>query len=1078
MSTISSSEMLPSSEVSKVQKDDGIFKDASSMSGSFRPSGDDVTVSTDFSVVSVGSGSLQKDDYSGSGSVRGSFNTRQGKKLVRKSSRESARLSELSVNKLQFARLGKLYGRDRECSQIQDCWGAVRAASASSSPGEASSANESSPAGGKPKNVRRFVTIAGASGTGKSSLVVTLEPMVQRQGGFFLQGKFPQQHRLSRQSVEPYAAFVEACTDLCHTVISLCTPGNPHKGLTFSTAEFRERLDQELGVDARILTRVIPALHQILKVDPSSESEGVSDSIGYREAHHQFKQAFRRFIRVVTTFGPVVLVLDDLQWADVASMELLEALVTDRESTAFLAVGCYRDDEMYSAMPHLKTIESLLVAAAQDPSLGIDQISVGTLDITQVNELMVDLLSSSESDTLGFAECVHKKTLGNIFFVIQFLTLLQDSELLVFNFGSMKWTWDLNVIQTSTAATENVVILMQNKMKTLPQSVQQVLPILACLGSTFSVSVLLIIVSHSASLWDCEAIEESFEAIPIDAKTAQLLSRCEQDGLIESCREARDSYRWVHDKIQEAAFSLLSDMELHNLKLKVGKILYEGFSPIEMEKHLFTVANLLCTENPPEWSLPCQLPIEVAQLYLRAGTKTMENSAFDQAAGYLLTGIGLLPDDHWQSQYGLSLDLYSAAAEADFCTGNFDRMRTYCDAVIRQDNKPLIDKKRVYTVLIDSVAAELRFSDSLDICRSILAKLGCRFPHWGASMHTIVGIVRLKLTLKKHMSKEKIAMLPPMDDEVQLWTMSMIDKFVTSAYLSKLELLPLGIFKGFHETIQKGVSYISPVMFSLVGLSLAAFVQDYKAGVECATQAIELLKTVKSARKVESRVLFVCHAFVLHWLQPITLSIKPLLTCYEVGMTMGDTESASWGIYYSLEYSFRTGANLSSLAADCEFYADQLREVKQLKLQILYLWQCVQMLRGDDPFDGLLSGSIIQQEKVLESVMNTKDYDHQFCAIYRIQMYLAFVFNKHQIVYESIKKTNMDKGFYEKIFPGLVGSCHLYAFNGLSMISLYRETRDRKYLSMAKKFASKIRTLTLAGVSPRRISCIVCEIQT
>lgn len=1070
-------------------------------SASIAGGGDDVTVASTEFTVSSGSSRQDAQDLqsvagasirsggsgggaSGTGSVRSSFNSRQSKTLIRKSSRDSVRLSELTVNKLQFARLGKLYGRDRECKRLQDAWQDVRTASAAAVAANAEPSMMESVSkglgngggGNKKASVRRFVTVAGSSGTGKSTLVDTLKRSVQREGGFFLQGKFPQQMRLSRQSVEPYAAFAAACSDLCETIISLYDTDHPRKDYKFTMAEFREKLDQELGADACVLTRVIPALLQILKFDATgTSSDDAGDSIGYREAHHQFKYAFRRFIRAVSTFGPVVLVIDDLQWADVASMELLETLLTDRESSAFLAIGCYRDDDMYSAMPHLTSIDTLKEASNLDCNLRVDTIPVGNLDVERVNELLVDLLSSAEDEALGLAECVHKKTLGNIFFVIQFLTLLQDSELLVFNFGAMKWTWDLNKVQESTAATENVVSLMKNKMMTLPESVERVLPMMACLGSTFSVSVLELVVNHFAPEWN-EAESDSERAVleqSLESLTVQLLTRCESEGLIESAGSGVvcESYRWVHDKIQEAAFSLITEEDLQDLKLELGRTLYEGFGPDDLEKNLFTVANLLICENPCDDSLPRQQPIQVAKLYLRAGIKTIENSAFEQAAGYLASGIELLPPDHWQSEYDLSLDLFSSAAEADYCIGNFDRMRMYCDVVIRQTNRPLLDKRRVYNVLMDSHAAERRFPEALALARPILAQLGCKFPNWGVTFHVVLGIIRIKSMLKKRTVAEMVSDLPTMQNEEELWMMSMLDKFTTSAYLGKSDLLPLGIFRGLHASLNGGLSLISPVMFSLVALSLSAFVSDYKGGLDFANQAIELLKHVKSSRKIECRVLFVTHGFVIPWLYPMKLSVKPLLTAYETGMIMGDTDSASWAIYFSIDQAFRTGTCLDVVAADCEFYAEQLREVKQLKMQLLHVWQACRNLSGEDPFNGSLSGAVMQQDEFLDEAKH--DRAHQFVAIYRLVMYLAFVFGDHQLVYDCIKMTKMDKGAYEKAMPGMASLVTLYAFNGLSMIALYRETQNRKALKLAKKFAAKIKAWALVGVRRLRVLHLV-----
>jgi predicted ATPase len=878
--------------------------------------------------------------------------------------------------------------------------------------------------------VRRLVTVRGESGTGKSALIESIRGQVFRGGGFFIQGKFPQQLRLSRQSVEPYAAFIYACNELCELVVSIDAPTEPSvpsagwyedrasinysKYFKFTLHEFRERLTRDLASEARVLTRVIPGLRQVLKADDLAVESG-DDMIGYLEGHHQLKFAFRRFLRTVATFGPVVLAIDDLQWADVASMELLEALVTDRENSSLMVIGCYRDDAVYGNMPHVKGLENIQSIAEQDATLKFDSIPIGNLAVEQVNELLVDLLSSNASDTLGLAECVHRKTLGNIFFVIQFLTMLQDSDLLLFNFGMMKWVYNLEEVQLSTAATQNVVMLMKNKMQKLPESIGFHLPIMACLGSSFSLPLFSLLVKHVVVTKAAEDLVANVPEEPQSSMASRLIARCIEEGLIEPAGKEGDVqlYQWVHDKIQEAAFTLVNESELQNLKLHLGKILFEEFKSVELERNLFTVANLLSAESDDPMSLPRQQPVEVSKLFLRAGVKTIENSAFEQAAGYLKRGIDLLPQDHWQRHYDLSLDLFSTAAEANYCTGSFDTMRQYCNAVTQQKDRPLVDMRRVYCVLIESTGNTIGHPEALQLCKDLLSKLGVNFPKRAITLHVLAGLFYVKSTLKKATSHELTAKLPMMSDQTKQWRMWLLDKFVHYTYLLKSSYLPLGIFKGLTLTMSDGVNLYAPVTFALVSLILPS-VNDFTGAHAFADQANELLKHIKGSRKVESRVLFLTHTFAYPWLRPIPLSVKPLLTGYEVGMATGDTESAAWSIFISLEYSFRSGMPLETLVADCSFYCDQLRDVKQLRIMavIRVLWQSALHLSGENSFDGTLTGDIVQQEKELREA---GDYEAYLCtSMLRMLMYVQFVLGTHHLVHQSILKTDMHKGGYEK----------------------------------------------------------------
>lgn len=1035
--------------------------------------------SSDFSVGSVNSSTFlsnHHEEKGRGGAHRGSGTlSKSGVVVVRKPSKttEAAaanRLSELTVNKLQFLKLGRLYGRGNECRQLQEAWDDVRRATAAK---EGSAEPRAPP-------VRRLLTIRGASGTGKSSLVETLRPGVLREGGFYLQGKFPQQQqqRHSRQSqTEPYAAFASACSDLCDLVVSLdddemssgssdgikdCAANATRRRSyhNFKISEFRERLQREIGADAPVLTRVIPALIPILQPDSIA-----SEELTGLEAHNQFKYTFRRFLRAVTSFGPVVLVLDDVQWADAASMELLEALLSDRECRAVLSVACYRDDDCYSDLVHHKTFESLQTLSTHDTNLKVDAISIASLTVEQINELLVDLLSSTDTETFGLAECVHKKTLGNVFFVIQFLTVLQDVVLLQYNIGALKWTWDLDAIYLRMAATDNVVNLMKDKMNSLPASITRVLPMMACLGSSFSMSAFELVVDHIASTVDCEPGSEEQ-----DRSAVQLLSRCESEGLIEHCGgETHQTFMWVHDKIQEAAFSLIRDDELQALKLQLGKILYEGLDSIALERHLFIVANLLNTDHKDELSLPIQKPIDVATLFLRAGTKASETSAFELAAAYLTAGIDLLPPDHWESEYVLSLDLYCTAAEAEYCAGNFEKLRCHCQQVIQQEHRPFLDKQRVYNVLVDATAAGEGPSEAITLCMSIMSRLGCDFPKQALKLHARRAFGQLKKTLQKYSTVDTILQLPAMGDKSKLWVCSLLNRIVTYAYLCKSELLPLYILRWLHLTINGGVNSNTPVVFVMGGFAIAAYLQDYQRGVALADLSLELVPRMKSPRKVESRVVEVCHSVVLHWLRPIKLSVKPLLTNYSLSMAVGDTEMAGWGMFFCLEYSFLTGTSLQDMKADLEFYTEQLRCVKQLgPVEVVKcIWQSVLHLTDDNPFDGCLSGDVMRQN------LEQKSFEHHRAVIQQYQMYLAFVFGKYSLVYEILRNANMEKGYFDEAFHGLNALCHVYATSCLSMVSRFRETNDKKYLTLAKKLASKVKSWALASV--RENGCHLCR---
>jgi predicted ATPase len=1063
------------------------------------------------------------------------------------SSQSRWKLQELTVNKLQFSNLARLYGRESECRRLEEAWEDVRAsfqrrhdgrgigldkssaeqslvvvadAAYSQGGGGGAAAVVEAPAPNIAPFRRRFVAISGEPGAGKTSLAGALRSNVVRSGGLFVLGKFPQPSVAasapttppSSDTTEPFSAFAQATARLCKSVIDHYSSQSWQQrndpaplggamasratrvGSLSSLARFRDQLGTEIGPDASLVIRVIPESVQLLSSQggssgsngpnlPISFSEPAFEcdvSAGLKETQHQFKHAFRRFIRAVTRIAPLVLVLDDMQWADAASLDLLEALLSDRETSSLMVVGCYRSTTCEDSFPDhdpikqgnqnspLETcIQAILALSTLDRSLTFDSIVVENLSVVQINDLLMDLLSLPASETLNLAYCVHKKTRGNIFFVIKYLQMLEETALLEYNICALKWTFDLSAIRDSTFATENVVHLVKRKLERLPAATVEVLPIMACLGSTFSLRSFELIVDRIPTMDVLKSRDGSEDPtrFPTDTPRSlavRYLSQCEEEGLIEMRNDhGKAMYQWVHDKIQEAAFSLLSEGFLRNLKRTMGKILWQGFDSVELEDNIFLVSRLLSmSASDGERSK------ELSNLFLRAGVKAVERSAFDIASGFLRSGIDQLSENPWEVDSKLSLDLFSTAAEVEFCLGNLELTKHHCDEVIRRENLPFLDKRRAYNVLIACAFAKQRKDDAFALCKDLLSKLGCRFPQRAVPLHVAAGIFRVKSSLKRYTGHESINQLPILEDEKNRWMMTLLDKLATCAYLTNPLLLPLIVFKGLHITLKAGLCEYAPPMFASIGFLMTAFVGDFQAGQAFADKAIELLGRVKAARKVEARVLFLTHTFILHWTRPVSLSLKPLLTAFQSGVATGDTESASCGICFYIDHAFRTGKPLQELIEDCEFYSESIKESQQMNFLVVveYLWQTFKFLTGNNKFAGSFRGDIVDSDKVLREV-SRENYDVLFFGIKRLEMYVAFVLGQYRHVYDLIILTRTHQWSYEKVFPGIFGLCHLYTFNGLSMINLYRVTKEKRHLRIARKFASQIKKWTTKGVS-------------
>jgi predicted ATPase len=1035
------------------------------------------------------------------------------------SSRLSARLSELTANKLQFSKLGRLYGREEHSQRLRELWTDVL---------ESFTSTEVRTHGGSRKSTttaalrrRRFILVTGEPGVGKTRLAESLRPDVARSGGLFVRGKFPQppcpseEWRRGAPSValagssnaEPFAAFAQATADLCEAVVSLRSSSqrdHSPSSQSGSLADFQQLLDTEMsGADASPIFRVIPEATRLFvggdnsaetatatsDASLSSSTAGrVASALSYQEAHQQFKYAFRRFVRAVTRIVPAVLVLDDLQWADAASLELVEALLSDREINSLLIVGCCRTspssgDEKYgnkscsgisiaAVPPHLRTVDAIRNQASHDPGLAFESILLDNLDIAQINDLLMDLLSLPASELLELSYCVHRKTLGNVFFVIQYLTALHETGLLEFNLGAWKWTFNLPAIRESTSSTDNVVHLVKSKLSSLPPETVKVLPLMACLGSTFTLRAFEIAL-HDLTMSTYSAADDSGnnqESAAIGGlsgtNAVHHLVRCEREGLIEMRNDVRCSSRWVHDKIQEAALSLVSDASLHLLRRSIGMALWEGFSSKELEENLFLVSGLLNNDYDNSMVTSENERTKLANLFLRAGINAVERSSFDRAAAFVRSGIALLPTSPWRLDSDLALDLFSASAEVEFCLGNLGTAREMSNEVISQENIPLLKKRRAYNALISCAAAEGEKHVAYALCKDLLTKLGCKFPTRFLPYHVLACILRIKSSMKRYSTLETFTELPSLSDERNRWMMTLFDKFMTYALLCNPTMLPLIAFKGLRLTLNAGLCETVLPMFVAIGFLLTVFLSDYKGGQAFAFRAIELLSHVESPRRVEARVIMTTNTFIFHWTRPLALSLKPLRLSFDIGMATADTESACFGMLFYLDYSFRVGTPLQELIDDCSFYSDSIRDASQrnIFLTVQMLWQAFLFLTGDNIFTGRLSGEIVDEEKVLQEIPREKD-EIMFFHVHRLQLHVAFVLGQYDLVYKSAELIGASRWLLEKTFPGMAYVYHIYTFVSLSTLSLYRMTKLAKYVRLAKKFASRIKTWVKRGVS-------------
>lgn len=870
------------------------------------------------------------------------------------------------------------------------------------------------------EGTRELVLISGYSGTGKTSLAATLQQEVTQMNGVFCSGKFDLYLR-----DEPYSGVASACNKLWEEV-----RGNQ---------QCCDEIVRVLDKDMEILVEVLPQL-QSIAVEQEASTDDRPQGL---EAKNRTTYALQRFFRIVCSyFTGLVLSLDDLQWADLASLDLLESLCTDDEITNLVVIGCFRSNEvddthlLSKMMRELRTNRSI----QEEGGLHITEVSIGNLGLSSVHEMLQGLLCMSKSETYALAQACHKKTHGNAFFLIKFLSHLQEQGLLEFSPYLLKWAWDITEITSKTSSTSNVVELLKGKMQDLPKDVMQLLPIMACMGSSIEESMLSIVWSS----W----CKQKGDDIPVEPLLAVAL----EEGFLE--RHQATSFRFAHDKIQEASMALTSIDELGSLKATVGKILLEELDEISMEATIFIVVSLL-----NEGLSSCQQigNLELARLNLRAATKAVSTSAFQSASVYVLKGVELLPANKWADHYTLTLELFSLASEVQACLGRYDSMQM-CFSEVVEKARDLPDTFRVHNSVMESYFVRCMNQQGFDHSLSLLEKLGHKFARRPASimMATLAGIAGIKLTTNFSTLPQKIDDLPAMTDPTMMQTLTTLEHCQNYSYVLGHDIFALLVLKNVKLTLQHGYSVHSPPSFAMLALILVGVLNDFESAsmlMSCVEN-----KMMPKSRLTASRTGLLLGGFVSCWLEPIENCNKRLLEGYHQGLCIGDIDSAMWCICLYLTNGLMCGKRLAVLEADGAIYMKQILEFNRKEIA-----KCTSMefatianLTGNSNAwayveDGILAGLDLSKLNDDANMINSTKVKHN--------MLHAF-FGRHQ---EGTDLSIARGDKHLKGSPGVFEHSTDYLHRSVSSFAVARTTGKTKYKKHAKHLRSFIKTWTKKG---------------
>jgi len=791
---------------------------------------------------------------------------------------------------------------------------------------------------------KQTLLVSGYSGSGKSALIETLKNAVSQKEGIFIKGKFDQ-----ISSDTPYSTFIQAFNELAHMILA---------GDAFFQAKWKKRITEAMGNSGKLLTQFMPGIEILIgRQTDVPELKGI-------EAQNRFNYEFTRFIKAIADKdSPLVIFVDDLQWADASSLNLFKIIAENRDIEYVLLAGGYRKNEVDENHMLTKKLQEL-----REDHVAFEEMDLHDLLYDDVFKLIADVLTTGQENTSFLADMIYNKTKGNVFYVRQFLKSIYDEGLLRFDFEQMRWQWNTDLILQMNVSG-NVVELMTAFILKLPESTLDVLKIASSIGNGFSKRALSIIKQIS------------------ETNVEKLLKFSVAEGLI--IPSSATGYKFAHDRIQQAIYSLIPDEEKTTIHLLNGQRLSAHLNETEFEEKLFELAN--------QWNLGADKIVDkkekiyLANLNLTAGQKAISSTAYPQAFQYFEKGLYVLDEKDWDDHYGLLLQIITNAADAAYLSGQYDKVNNLVDTILTH-SRSLTDSAKGYEINIKKLIAQNKPLEAVELGLKILKKFGINLPLKPGKLKVAKDLLQTKFLLRNK-STEYFNSLPEMKDAEKNAAMRILSDISSASFFAVPSLVPLLVFKMISLTIKYGLSRKSPFSFAAFGYILSVYLNEIEKGISFGEIALQLAKKINAEELIGS-IMVTSNIFLAHWKKPFTETIHDLDKSFKSALESGDNEYASYAAHNTVYQLFIMGYPLHDLAKKAEMLDLKIEKFKQdLTLKRLRVFrQSIANLINETQNPDILTGNIFDESQI-DITDVTKSNEIYFQNLYLQKLYLALVFN-------------------------------------------------------------------------------------
>jgi PAS domain S-box-containing protein len=688
-----------------------------------------------------------------------------------------------------------------------------------------------------------LVLLSGYSGIGKSAVVHELHRVLVPPRGLFAAGKFDQYKRDI-----PYATLAQAFQSLVRPLL-----GRSETELS----GWRDAFLEALGPNGRLMTDFISELKLIIGEQPAVPELPPQDT------HRRFQLVFRRFIGVFARpEHPLALFLDDLQWLDAATLDLIEDILSRSDLQHLMLIGAYRDNEVDAAHPLKRKLDAIGAAGGK-----VSEVRLAPLAREHLGRLIADALRCEPKRAASLAQLLHEKTGGNPFFAIQFVTSLAEEGMLVFDHDAARWSWDLDGIHAK-GYTDNVVDLMVAKLTRLPADAQNALRLLACLGNSADSATLSIVLGTS---------EEGVHPALWPAAHQELVERLAH------------AYRFAHDRVQEAAYSLIPTDLRSASHLRIGRLLVSHIPHEKRHEAIFEIVNQL--NRGAALITARDEKKQLAELNLIAGKRAKASTAYVSALSYLVAGTSLLADDGWEQRPDIKFALELHRGECEFLTGELAAAEERLTTLSSRALAPL-DQATVASLRIDLYTTLDRMDRAVEVCLAYLRHLGIE---WSA--HPTEEEARREFertwSLLGHREIEELIDLPLMDNSEYVATLDVVIKVMTAALNIDANLHSLLICWMVNFSLEHGNTDASCSAYIQVGAIAGPRFGNYKAGFRFGQLGYNLVER-RGLKRFQARIYLGFAALILPWAKHVRTGRDLFRRGRDSANTVGDLTYAAY----------------------------------------------------------------------------------------------------------------------------------------------------------------------------------------